>query len=85
MGNVWYTSMFTEESQFKVWQVVAGIAGVWSLRRFSNFLIYRFRIIKNKGNANRMLAERNNNTYTFDPVDPKISEMLLTMDVHGVR
>jgi hypothetical protein len=77
--------MFTEESQFKVWQVVAGIVGIWFFRKFARFLIYRFRIMKNKGNANRMLADRNNKTYSFDPVDPKVAEMLLTMDVHGVR
>ena len=85
MGNVWYKSMFTKETQLKVWKMVVALVGIWFFRKFVRFLIYRYRIMKNKGIANRMLAERNNKTYTFDPVDPKVSEMLLTLDVHGVR
>ena len=85
MGNVWYSSLIKEDAKVKVWHAVVILVCIWFFIKFLRFLAYRFRIMKNKGHANRMLAERNNKVFTFDPVDPKIAESLLTLDVHGVR
>lgn len=32
-----------------------------------------------------MLVERNNKVFEFKPVDEKVSQMLLDLDVHGIR
>jgi hypothetical protein len=61
---------------------LAGIGGLWILKKLGGSVIYRYRNILNRSMATRMLAERNEKTFDFKEVK---ADELKSMDVYQIR